>query len=82
MGGAKIPEGVPISLGNLAWGCQILGGARFPMTPGYSQELCQKGWFGNWNVPFPPPPCRDATVVDRGDDLVYGAIGVFAGLRQ
>ena len=26
--GAKIPEGVPISLGNLAWGCQILGGAR------------------------------------------------------
>ena len=32
MGGAKIPEGVPISLGNLAWGCQILGGARFPMT--------------------------------------------------
>jgi len=52
------------------------------MTPGYSQELCQKGWFGNWNVPFPPPPCRDATVVDRGDDLVYGAIGVFAGLRQ
>jgi len=33
MGGAKIPEGVPISLGNLAWGCQILGGARFPMTP-------------------------------------------------
>ena len=36
MGGAKIPEGVPISLGNLAWGCQILGGARFPMTPGTS----------------------------------------------
>ena len=34
MGDAKIPEGVPVSLGNLAWGCQILGGARFPMTPG------------------------------------------------
>jgi len=32
--GAKIPEGVPISLGNLAWGCQILGDARFPMTTG------------------------------------------------
>ena len=35
MGDAKIPEGVPISLGNLAWACQILGGARFPMTPDY-----------------------------------------------
>ena len=44
LGGAKIPEGVPISLGNLAWGCQILGGARFPMTPalhpGLNSTIC------------------------------------------
>ena len=25
--------GVPHSLGNLAWGCQILGGAKSPVTP-------------------------------------------------
>ena len=37
MGGAKIPQEVPISLGNLAWGCQILGGARFPMTPVFNR---------------------------------------------
>ena len=30
MGGAKIPEGVPISLGNLAWGCQIPDLFRLP----------------------------------------------------
>ena len=27
-------EGVRISLGNFAWGCQILGDAKSPMTPG------------------------------------------------
>ena len=56
MGGAKIPEGVPISLGNLAWGCQILGGARFPMTPVKSPdppsqreilEVIRAGVFGS-----------------------------------
>ena len=27
--------GVPHSLGNLAWGCQIFGGAKSPVTPAF-----------------------------------------------
>ena len=33
--------GVPHSLGNLAWGCQILGGAKSPVTP----EQTFKYWW-------------------------------------
>ena len=32
-GGAKFTGGVPISLGNLAWGCHIPWGAKYPVTP-------------------------------------------------
>ena len=42
-GGCQNPRGgTNILIGNLAWGCQILGGARFPMTPGSSESsvLC------------------------------------------
>ena len=34
-GGAKFTGGVPISLGNLAWGCHIPWGAKYPVTPGF-----------------------------------------------
>ena len=32
--GCQIPGGMAYSLGNLAWGCQIPWGAKFPVTPG------------------------------------------------
>ena len=32
-GGSSFPEGVLDFLGNIAWGCQISGGAKFPVTP-------------------------------------------------
>ena len=31
--GASFPEGGPIFLGKIAWGCQISWGAKFPATP-------------------------------------------------
>ena len=34
LGDTKNTEGVPKSLGDLTRGCQILGGAGSPMTPG------------------------------------------------
>ena len=33
MRGASFPEGGPIFLGKIAWGCQISWGAKFPVTP-------------------------------------------------
>ena len=36
VGDAKNTEGVPKSLGDLTWGCQILGGSGSPMTPANS----------------------------------------------
>ena len=33
MRGASFPEGGPIFLGKIAWGCQISWGAQFPVTP-------------------------------------------------
>ena len=32
MRGASLPEGGPIFLGKIAWGCQISWGAKFPVT--------------------------------------------------
>ena len=32
-GGTKFTGGVPISIGNLAWGCHIPWGAKYPVTP-------------------------------------------------
>ena len=31
--GASFPEGGPIFVGKIAWGCQISWGAKFPVTP-------------------------------------------------
>ena len=33
MKGASFPEGGPIFLGKIAWGCQISWAAEFPVTP-------------------------------------------------
>ena len=38
-GGAKFTGGVPISLGNLAWGCHIPWGAKDPVTPEPSKKI-------------------------------------------
>ena len=39
VGDTKITEGGPKSLGHLTWGCQILGGARYPMSMTTECEL-------------------------------------------
>ena len=39
LGDTKNTEGVPKSLGDLTQGCQILGGAGSPMTPGPGPEF-------------------------------------------
>ena len=39
VGDTKNTEGVPQSLGDLTQGCQILGGARSPMTPEHGSAL-------------------------------------------
>ena len=35
LGGAKYPGGILNILGYLVWGCQKLGGAKYPVTPGH-----------------------------------------------
>ena len=40
MRGASFPEGGPIFLGKIAWGCQISWGAKFPVTPGVRESAC------------------------------------------
>ena len=33
MRGASFPEGGPIFLGKITWGCKEIWGAKFPVTP-------------------------------------------------
>ena len=42
MRGASFPEGGPIFLGKIAWGCQISWGANFPVTPVHHQPIASQ----------------------------------------
>ena len=37
IGRCQIPEGVPIFLGEIKWGCQISWGAKYPVTTDYAK---------------------------------------------
>ena len=42
IGRCQIPEGVPIFLGEIKWGCQISWGAKYPVTPDYAKTTFQR----------------------------------------
>ena len=48
-GGSSFPEGVLDFLGKFAWGCQVSGGAKFPVTPAPQNVQELKSFLGLLN---------------------------------